>query len=95
MRNFTQQPSAADAFIHAITEAVKAAVREVLAEMPAGAPMRRLMSLKESGDYLGGKTAGAVRHMVATGIIPASAVKRFGPRRVFLDRVELDKWITG
>ena len=80
-----------DALTEAIAEVVAA---RVLERLGAAAGPRRLISLKEAGEFLGGKTASSVRSMINSGVIPASIVKRLGQRRISLDRVELDKWIS-
>lgn len=81
----------ADDLADAIAEKVVARLGEL---MPVGGGTKRLLSLKEAGQYMGGKSDHAIRHMVNTGIIPACVVKRLGTRRIFLDRIELDKWLT-
>lgn len=75
-----------------ILEEFRQIVREELSAIGASAPTNRLFGLKEAGAYIGGLTPDAVRHMVNTRVIPAGAVKKMG-RRIFLDRIELDKWI--
>ena len=80
-----------DAMADAIAEAVADRVLERLGQ---AAPARRLITLKEAGEFIGGKTASSVRSMINAGVFPPSVVKRIGPRRIFLDRIELDKWIS-
>ena len=75
-------------------EAIATRVVELLRGDAANAPAKRLLSLKEAGESLGGKTASSVRSMINAGVFPPSVVKRIGQRRIFLDRVELDKWIS-
>ena len=69
-----------DALADAIAE-------RVIARMQAGQP-DRLLTVEEAAKYLG-RSARAVRHLVAEGILP---VVREG-RSVHLDRHELDRWI--
>lgn len=80
--------------INEIAEAVTTRIKEQEDEQPARFFEKRLLNLKESGEYIGGKTASAVRNMIHSGIIPASVVKRPSQRRIFLDKIELDKWIN-
>jgi hypothetical protein len=81
-----------DALAEAIAEAVAVRVLERLGATVA--PVKRLITLKEAGECLGGKTAGSVRSMINSGVIPTSVVKRIGQRCIFLDHVEFDKWIS-
>jgi excisionase family DNA binding protein len=69
-----------DALADAIAE-------RVIARMQANKP-ERLMTIPEAATYLG-RTARAVRHLIATRALP---VVREG-RSVHLDRNELDRWI--
>ena len=69
-----------DALADAIAE-------RVLARMQLG-QSERLLTVNEAAKYLG-RTARAVRHLIATGALP---VVREG-RSVHLDRQELDQWI--
>lgn len=78
------------ALIDAIAEAV---VRKLKDAGSSRVVDKRLLSLKEAGDYLGGKSASAIRHMVTSGAIPSGVVRRLGERRIFLDRIELDRWL--
>jgi predicted DNA-binding transcriptional regulator AlpA len=80
-------------FIEAVADRVAEKVMERLAEMGRPAS-KRLLSLRETGEYMGGKTARAIAHMVKDGTLPQQLVKRFGERRIFIDRLELDKWIA-
>ena len=59
----------------------------VIARMQAGQP-ERLLTVEEAAKYLG-RSARAVRHLIATKALP---VVREG-RSVHLDRHELDRWI--
>lgn len=77
-----------------MADAIADRIIERLVEFQPAAASKRLLSLKEAGSYMGGKTGDAIRHMVNAGIIPANAVKRFGARRIFIDKIELDKWIS-
>lgn len=83
-------PRSLDAMAEAIAEVV---ATRVLERLNLGTP-KRLLSLKEAGECIGGKTASSVRSMINAGVFPPSVVKRIGPRRIFLDRIELDKWIS-
>jgi excisionase family DNA binding protein len=48
----------------------------------------RLLSVNEAAGYIG-RTPKAVRHMIASGTIPAVR----GGSRVHLDRADLDQWV--
>jgi excisionase family DNA binding protein len=48
----------------------------------------RLMTVEQAATYLG-RTREAVQHLVSSGKVPTVRADR----RVFLDRVDLDKWI--
>lgn len=68
---------------------------EVLAEKLAGKlsqdPSRlypRLLTVEQAAIYLG-RTREAVQHLVGSGKVPTVRADR----RVFLDRLDLDKWI--
>lgn len=65
---------------------------KVIARMSAqNGPQRRLMTVKEGGEYIG-KTEDAMRLMIHRGEIKYPAIKRIGAR-VFVDLRELDKWV--
>jgi excisionase family DNA binding protein len=48
----------------------------------------RLMTIEQAAIYLG-RTEEAIQHLVSVGKVPTVRADR----RVFLDRVDLDKWI--
>ena len=64
-----------------------AIAERLIARMQAGQP-ERLLTVNEAAKYLG-RTSRAVRHLIATGVLP---VVREG-RSVHLDRHTLDRWI--
>jgi hypothetical protein len=81
----------------AITEAIKAAVREVIDERAADlADMSkpRLLSIKNAAHYLDCST-GYVRNLMANGTIPEVCLERTpGAReKPFVDRRDLDRLI--
>ena len=68
-----------------------AVVAKLEAKQSKSTVPRKLLSLKQAADALG-RSVGSVRHLIASGEIPPSCVKRIG-RRVFLVESRLDKFI--
>ena len=67
------------------------ALAEKLAAKLSQDPSRlypRLMTVEQAAVYLG-RTKEAIQHLVSSGKVPTVRADR----RVFLDRVDLDKWI--
>jgi excisionase family DNA binding protein len=71
--------------LDALADAIAARVAEQLSR----SDQPRLMSVKEAAAYIG-RTAKALRHMIADGTITAV---REGSR-IHLDRSDLDQWIN-
>ena len=71
--------------LDALADAIAARVAEQL----NGSDQPRLMTVKEAAAYIG-RTAKALRHMIADGTI---AAVREGSR-IHLDRSDLDQWIN-
>ncbi|HWQ54111.1 MAG TPA: helix-turn-helix domain-containing protein [Bryobacteraceae bacterium] len=73
-------------FLDSLADAV---AQRVVAQMAAtSGTKRRLMTVAEAAEYIG-RSKQAVYHLIHAGTIPT---KRQGAR-VFIDRVELDRWI--
>jgi excisionase family DNA binding protein len=73
-------------FIDALADAVAA---KVIAQIANSHPSQgRLMTVADAASYLG-RSKQAIYHLIHSGAIP---IKRQGTR-VFIDRVELNKWI--
>ena len=88
MSSATTHADPFDALVNAVAERV---LERLGTAQPAA---KRLLSLKEAGECIGGKSASSIRGMINAGTIPADIVKRIGTRRVFLDKIEFDKWIS-
>jgi len=72
---------------HGLDALADAIADRVLARIHQG-DEPRLMSVNEAARYVG-RTAKALRHMIAAGAVPA--VREGG--RVHLDRADLDSWV--
>ena len=77
------------AFVNMIADAVAARIE---AKQSKPAVPQKLLTIKQAADYMG-RTPKAVRHLITSGEIPRSAVKRQG-RRVFLIKDRLDRWLA-
>jgi excisionase family DNA binding protein len=70
-----------------LLEILAAKLASELSEEPSRLPPR-LLTVDQAAVYLG-RTREAVQHLVSSGKIPTVRTDR----RVFLDRLDLDKWI--
>jgi excisionase family DNA binding protein len=83
--------TATDTFIEAIADRVAAKVIEKLDSnviAGAGQVKARLLTIEEGAKYLG-RTKKALEHMIADKAVPIVRCDR----RIFLDRMDLDRWI--
>jgi hypothetical protein len=76
-----------DALIDALADAVATRVLERMAGTATASP-KRLMDLKEAGEYIG-RSPRAVRALIQAGAFPSVE----HDRRVFVDRRDVDGWI--
>ena len=77
-----------DGLLESLADRVSSKLAERVPSVSGGASQARLLTVQQAATYLG-RTKAAVQHMVANGSLP---VVRHD-RRVFLDRLDLDKWI--
>ena len=77
-----------DGLLESLADRISSRLAERLPSVSGGATQARLLTVQQAATYLG-RTKTAVQHMVASGSLP---VVRHD-RRVFLDRIDLDKWI--
>ena len=77
--------SSFDSLIAAFADAV---VERMNSERQGPANLARLMSVAQAAAYLG-RTSEAVKHLISEGSLPTVR----SDRRVFLDRLDLDRWI--
>ena len=79
-----------DSFMATLADAVADRVAERLAQTGngGGAIRPRLLTIEQSAAYLG-RTEEAMRHLIQAGKIPTVRADR----RIYLDIVDLDRWI--
>jgi excisionase family DNA binding protein len=78
-------------FTNELAEKVAQRVLAALNGKAVGGSDRKLLDIKQAALYLS-RSPSTVRHLIATGEIPASVLKRFG-RRIYLSKAELDRWV--
>ena len=79
-----------DGLLDALAEKVASKVRGELEQNGSDTGVRpRLLTVEQAATYLG-RTKASVQHMVSDGSLPTVR----SDRRVFLDVLDLDRWIT-
>ena len=80
-----------DSFTDELAEKVAQRVLAALNGKSLGGADRKLLDIKQAALYIS-RSSSTLRHLIASGEIPPSVLKRFG-RRIYLVKTELDRWL--